>query len=146
VIKDERKRHLLVPARHLPDIGSSAALLYKKSPLLSAHGPALILPPPSGNWASVALKARRQNELSLILTRIIRSGKATQRLISRTVKPFRVPREHYAFIADLLFIANFISHYSSFMAGIYSSAHTRTFCYSPQIRARSIRCAPEFSS
>ena len=37
-------------------------------------------------------------------------------------------------------------HYPSFMAGIYSSAHTRTFCYSPQIRARSIRCAPEFSS
>jgi hypothetical protein len=25
------------------------------------------------------------------------------------------------------------------MAGIYSSAHTRTFCYSPQIPARSIR-------
>jgi hypothetical protein len=35
--------------------------------------------------ASVALKARRQNELSLIRTRMVRSGKATQRFISRTV-------------------------------------------------------------
>jgi hypothetical protein len=52
--------------------------------------------------ASVALKARRQNELSLIRTRLIRSGKATQRFISRTVKPYRAPREHYAFIADCI--------------------------------------------
>ena len=52
--------------------------------------------------ASVALKARRQNELSLIRTRMIRSGKATQRFISRTVKPYRAPREHYAFIADCI--------------------------------------------
>ena len=52
--------------------------------------------------ASVALKARRQNELSLIRTRMIRSGKATQRFTSRTVKPYRAPREHYAFIADCI--------------------------------------------
>jgi len=52
--------------------------------------------------ASVALKARRQNELSLIRTRLIRSGKATQRFISRTVKPYRAPREHYAIIADCI--------------------------------------------
>jgi hypothetical protein len=52
--------------------------------------------------ASVALKARRQNELSLIRTRMVRSGKATQRFISRTVKPYRAPREHYAFIADCI--------------------------------------------
>jgi hypothetical protein len=65
--------------------------------------------------------------------------------ISHTVKPYRAPREHYAFIADCIH-RYFLSHYPSFMAGIYSSAHTRTFCYSPQIRARSIRCAPEFSS
>jgi hypothetical protein len=51
--------------------------------------------------ASVALKARRLNELSLIRTRMIRSGKATQRFISRTVKPYRAPREHY-FIADCI--------------------------------------------
>jgi hypothetical protein len=51
--------------------------------------------------ASVALKARRQNELSLIRSRMIRSGKATQRFISRTVKPYRAPRERYVFIADL---------------------------------------------
>lgn len=51
--------------------------------------------------ASLTLKARRQNELSLIRTRMVRSGKATQRFISRTVKPYRAPREHYAFIADL---------------------------------------------
>ena len=51
--------------------------------------------------ASVALKARRQNELSLIRTRMIRPGKAPQRFISHTVKPYRAPREHYAFIADL---------------------------------------------
>jgi hypothetical protein len=74
--------------------------------------------------------------------RMIRSGKATQRFISRTESRIAPPREHY----DIVFIANFLSHYPSFMAGIYSSAHTRTFCYSPQIRARSIRCAPEFSS
>ena len=52
--------------------------------------------------ASVALIARRQNELSLIRTRMVRSGKATQRFISRTVKPYRAPREHYAFIADCI--------------------------------------------
>jgi hypothetical protein len=52
--------------------------------------------------ASVALKARRQNELSLIRTRMVRSGKATQRFISRTVKPYRAPSEHYAFIADCI--------------------------------------------
>ena len=52
--------------------------------------------------ASVALKARRQNELSLIRARMVRSGKATQRFISRTVKPYRAPREHYAFIADCI--------------------------------------------
>src|SRR5258708_28291752 len=34
--------------------------------------------------ASVALKARRQNELSLNRTRMVRSGKATQRFVSRT--------------------------------------------------------------
>jgi hypothetical protein len=52
--------------------------------------------------AGVALKARRLNELSLIRTRMIRSGKATQRFISRTVKPYRAPSEHYAFIADCI--------------------------------------------
>jgi hypothetical protein len=52
--------------------------------------------------ASVALKARRQNELSLIRTSMVRSGKATQRFISRTVKPYRAPREHYVFIADCI--------------------------------------------
>jgi hypothetical protein len=55
--------------------------------------------------ASVALKARRQNELSLIPTRMIRSGRgaeAPQRFISRTVKPYRAPREHYAIIADCI--------------------------------------------
>ena len=31
-----------------------------------------------------------------------RSGKATQRFVSRTVKPYRAPREHYAFIADCI--------------------------------------------
>ena len=55
--------------------------------------------------ASVVLKARRQNELSLIRTRMIRSGRgaeAPQRFISRTVKPYRAPREHYAIIADCI--------------------------------------------
>jgi hypothetical protein len=38
-----------------------------------------------------------KNELSLIRAHMIRFGKATQRFISRTVKPYRAPREHYAF-------------------------------------------------
>jgi hypothetical protein len=52
--------------------------------------------------ASVALKAWRQNELSLIRTRMIRSGKETQRFISRTVKPYHAAREHHAFKADCI--------------------------------------------
>ena len=66
-------------------------------------------------------------------------------IYSRTVKPYRALVNLRPQLL-IVIIANFLSHYPSFMAGIYSSAHTRTFCYSPQIRARSIRCAPEFSS
>jgi hypothetical protein len=36
------------------------------------------------------------NELSLIRTRMIRSGKTTQRFTTARVKPYRAPREHYA--------------------------------------------------
>jgi hypothetical protein len=48
-----------------------------------------------GTWASVDLAAA-------IRTRMIRSGKATQRFTSRTVKPYRAPREHYALTADCI--------------------------------------------
>ena len=54
---------------------------------------------------ALPLKHGRQNELSLIRTRMIRSGRgaeAPQRFISRTVKPYCAPREHYAFIADCI--------------------------------------------
>jgi hypothetical protein len=76
---------------------------------------------------------------------MLRFSKTPPRFTGRTVKPYRALVNLRPQLL-IVIIANFLSHYPSFMAGIYSSAHTRTFCYSPQIRARSIRCAPEFSS
>jgi hypothetical protein len=63
--------------------------------------PASILPTPSGNSRALPLKHGDRMNFS-IRTRMIRSGKAAQRFISRTVKPYRAPREHYAFIADCI--------------------------------------------
>ena len=50
-------------------------------------------------------------------------------ITSRTVKPYRALVNLRPQLL-IVIIANFLSHYPSFMAGIYSSAHTRTFCYS----------------
>ena len=48
-------------------------------------------------------KARRQNGLSLILTRMIRSGKGYAALYKAAGQsPIAPPREHYAFIADCI--------------------------------------------
>ena len=52
--------------------------------------------------ASVALKARRQNELSLIRTRMIRSGKSDAAIYQPHGEAVSCPREHYAFIADCI--------------------------------------------
>jgi hypothetical protein len=78
---------------------------------------------------------------------MIRSGKSDGAIYQpHGESRIATDREHYAFIADLYSSLIFFLTLPSFMAGIYSSAHTRTSCYSPQIRARSIRSAPEFSS
>ena len=45
----------------------------------------------------VALKARRQNELSLIRPRMVRSGKRRSDLSAHGEAVSRPPREHYAF-------------------------------------------------
>jgi hypothetical protein len=52
--------------------------------------------------ASVALKARRQNELSLIRTRMIRFGKSDAAIYQPHGEVVSRPREHYAFIADYI--------------------------------------------
>jgi hypothetical protein len=52
--------------------------------------------------ASVALKARRQNELLFNRDAYDFALTKHRSVISRTVKPYRAPREHYAFIADCI--------------------------------------------
>src|ERR1700730_5598691 len=91
--------------------------------------------------ARVALKARRQNELSLIRTRMVRSGKATQRFIGRTVKPYRAPREHYAFIADLYSSLIFSLTIRHSWPGFIHLRIPEHFATARKFGPRSIRCA-----